>query len=67
MSQDQGSDQDPFVGLEEDGISLEELITQLDPNTPANECMNVDDDVNTCSTFKDTDHWRTKLIAFHGH
>ena len=67
MPQDQGSDQDPFVGLEEDGISLEELVTQLDPNTTANEYLNADDDVSTCLTFEDTDQWRTELIAFHGH
>ena len=63
LPQDQGSDEDPFAGLEEDDNGLEELVTQLDPDTTAYDYVNADDDVSTCLTFEDTDQWREELSS----
>ena len=47
LPQDQGSEEDPFAGLEEDGIGLDELVTQFDPDTTADEYRNADNGVST--------------------
>ena len=42
---------------------MEELVTQLDPDTTADVYVNADDGVSTCLTFEDTDQWREELSS----
>lgn len=61
LPQDQVSEEDPFAGLEEDDMCLEELVTQLDPDITADEYVDADDGLSTCLTFEDTNQWREEL------
>ena len=63
LPQDQRSEEeeDPFAGLDEDDACLEELVSQFDPESTANEYVNADDGLSTCLLFNETCHWREEL------
>ena len=57
--QDQGEYEDPYADLHKDGMDLQGLVWQVNPEMSADE--NADDGRSTCLTFEDIDKWREEL------